>query len=218
MTDLDRNRDPSPGDDARDPGRRAHHETTPDDVVGEATGGLAGAATGAALGSLGGPIGTIIGGIAGAVGGWWSGRAISEAASHYTEGDDSYYRSLYESRRAGGALRPDPDLDAEDRASDIASARTEGYTGDFLAYRPAYQLGHLAGMNPDYEARSFDDVEPDLRRGWTDDVSRRHGAWEEAREHARSAYERARQGAGAESDREVDIGTGSDTDRERRGS
>jgi hypothetical protein len=207
MTDLDRNSDASPGDSARDAARGTHHETTPDDVVGEATGGLAGAATGAALGSLGGPIGTIIGGIAGAVGGWWSGRAIAESASHYTEGDDAYYRSLYESRRAGGALRPDPNVGAEDRASDVAYARTEGYTGDYLAYQPAYQLGHLAGLNPDYEARTFDDVEPELRRGWSDDVSQRHGAWEEAREHARSAYERARQSLGARPEREVEIRT-----------
>ena len=196
MNDLDRTTEPSRSD----------------DVVGEATGGLAGAATGAALGSLGGPIGTIIGGIAGAVGGWWSGRAISEAASHYTENDDAYYRSQFESRRAGGALRPDRDssLAADDRASDVALARTEGYTGDYLDYRPAYQLGHLAALNPDYASRTFDDVEPDLRRGWNAGVTERHGAWDEAREHARSAYERARNSLTGEREREVEIRTDTD--------
>jgi hypothetical protein len=181
--------------------------------MGEATGGLAGAATGAALGSLAGPIGTIIGGIAGAAGGWWSGRAISEASSHYTEDDDAYYRSQFESRQAGGALRPDPNVGAEDRASDVAHARTEGYSGDYPAYRPAYQLGHLAARNPDYERRSFDDVEPELRRGWSDDVSERHGAWEEVREHVRSAYERLRRDLSGVTEREIELRAGRDADR-----
>ena len=214
MTDLDRTTEPSRSDDVGESGRTrdARRDAASDDVVGEATGGLAGAATGAALGSLGGPIGTIIGGIAGAVGGWWSGRAISEAASHYTEDDDAYYRSQFESRRAGGALRPDrePDLAADERTSDIALARTEGYSGDYLDYRPAYQLGHLAALNPEYASRTFEDVEPDLRRGWTADASERHGGWDEAREHARSAYERARHRLSGQQDREVDIRTGND--------
>ena len=156
----------------------AHDEpATTGDVVGEATGGVAGAAAGAAIGSLGGPIGTIIGGIAGAVGGWWSGRAISEAASAYTEDDDAYYRSRYQSRLAGGALAPD--------------ARTS--SRDYDDYRPAYQLGHLAGRNPEYERRNFDEVEGDLRRGWTDDVSARYGEWDSVRDHAREGYERGRE-------------------------
>src|ERR671910_369029 len=83
---------------AADAAFRRHDEpATTGDVVGEATGGVAGAAAGAALGSLGGPIGTIIGGLAGAVGGWWTGRAVSEAASTFNDEDDAYYRSHYES-------------------------------------------------------------------------------------------------------------------------
>ena len=54
------------------------------DQFGEAAGGISGVLAGAAIGSLGGPIGTVIGGIAGAVGGWWTGRAISEAASEFS--------------------------------------------------------------------------------------------------------------------------------------
>ena len=144
---------------------------TTGDVVAETTGGLAGAATGAAIGSLGGPIGTVVGAIAGAVGGWWSGRAISEAASTFTDDDDAYYRSQFNSRRAGGALS--------------ANAYDD--------YRPAYQLGHLAAQNPDYADRDFDYVEKDLRRGWTDDVSQRYGAWENVRDHARSGFDRGRE-------------------------
>jgi gas vesicle protein len=147
---------------------RRHHDANPGDEVGEAVGGISGVLTGAALGSLGGPVGTIIGGIAGAVSGWWAGRAISEAASHATDDDDSVYREHYT-----GAGRADRQYD------DV---------------RPAYHLGHIAGRNPDYQGRQFDEIETDLRHGWTGDVSQRHGDWNEVRDYARHAYERGRSG------------------------
>jgi len=148
-----------------------HHDDNPSvaDEVAEGVGGVSGVLAGAAIGSLGGPIGTIIGGIAGAVSGWWAGRAISEAATHFTHADDAAYRAHYET---SGRLA--------DRSYDDV--------------RPAYQLGHLAGYNPDYANRSFDEVESDLRRGWTDDVRARHGDWDSVRGYARDAYERGRSG------------------------
>jgi len=148
-----------------------HHDDRPSagDIVGEGIGGVSGVLAGAALGSLGGPIGTIIGGIAGAVGGWWTGRTVSEAAAHMSGQDtDTHYRSHYESS---------PDRPADRSYEDV---------------RPAYQIGHLAGRNPDYSSRSFDDVEGDLQRGWTGDVSARHGDWQSVRGYARDAYERSR--------------------------
>ena len=155
----------------------AHDAATRNDAVGETTGGLAGALTGAALGSLGGPIGTIIGGIAGAVGGWWSGKEISIAASKYSDDDDAFYRTHYEASSS--------DRDVSDTAFASGSdARADGYH----TRRPAYQLGHLAGQNPDYRGRSFDDVEPELQRGWTQDLADSHGDWAQNREHARSAF------------------------------
>ena len=149
---------------------------TTGDVVGEVTGGVAGAATGAALGSLGGPIGTLIGALAGALGGWWSGRAISEAASTFTDDDELYYRDYHSSTASRLADQP-------------AAARS------YDDVRPAYQLGHLASRNPDYANRTFDDVETDLRRGWTSDVSARHGEWDAVRPYARDAFERGRTGS-----------------------
>jgi hypothetical protein len=140
------------------------------DEVGEAVGGISGVLTGAALGSLGGPIGTIIGGVAGAVSGWWAGRAISEAASHITDDDESAYRTHYESSSSRLADRSYDDV------------------------RPAYQLGHLAGRNPEYAGREFEDVERDLQHGWTNDVSSRHGDWQSVRGYARDAYSRGRTG------------------------
>src|SRR3954453_23288418 len=91
--------------------------------IGEGVGGGAGAGVGAAIGSLAGPVGTAIGAIAGAVGGWWSGRAAADAASNMDATDDDYYRERF--------------------------ADTGG--GNYDNARPAYQLGHVAGQNPDYE-------------------------------------------------------------------
>lgn len=141
--------------------------STTGDVVGETTGGLAGAATGAALGSLGGPIGTIIGGIAGLAGGWWTGRAVSEAASTF-DNDDTYYRDQYNTRGSRSA------------------------STNYDTARPAYQLGHVAGQNPDYSNRKFDDVETDLRRGW-ESQGNTSGKWDDVRDYARDAYDRGQQ-------------------------
>ena len=142
-----------------------HHDDHPGvgDHIGEAAGGISGVLTGAAIGSAGGPIGTIIGGIAGAIGGWWSGRAISEAATRFTHSDDDFYRSHYETSSSRLADRKYEDV------------------------RPAYQLGHLAGHNPDYANREWDAVEPDLQRGWTDDGTRKY---DDLRPYVRHGYER----------------------------
>jgi hypothetical protein len=150
----------------------ARADDNPADEIGEAVGGISGVLTGAALGSLGGPIGTIIGGIAGAVAGWWAGKAISEAATHVTHDDEAFYRTHYES--------------SANRLADR----------DYEDVRPAYQLGHLAGRNPEYQGRSFEEVEADLQRGWTSDVSARHGDWTQVRHYARDAYERGRSSFG----------------------
>jgi len=133
--------------------------------IGEGVGGVAGAAAGAAIGSLAGPVGTAIGAIAGAVGGWWSGRAAADAASSIDATDDDYYRQRF--------------------------AETGGR--DYEAARPAFQLGHVAGYNPDYAGRSFEEIEPDLRRGWTDDVAERSDDWENVRGYARDAFERGQE-------------------------
>ncbi len=141
------------------------------DEIGEAVGGISGVLTGAALGSLGGPVGTVIGGIAGAVSGWWAGRAISEAAGQVTGEDEDYYRTHYEGS----------DRRLADRSYDDV--------------RPAYQVGHIAARNPDYRDRGFEDVEPDLRHGWSADVSQTHGNWDDVRDYARTAYDRSRTSA-----------------------
>ena len=140
-------------------------------LASEGVGGAAAGAAGAAIGALAGPIGMFVGGLAGVVGGWWAGKAASEAAHHYTPDVDATYRRAYESSPSRLADRSFDDV------------------------RPAYQAGHLAGMNPDYRDRDFDAVEGDLKRGWTDDLRSRHGEWEAARPYAKDAYTRSRAAA-----------------------
>ena len=127
--------------------------------IGEGVGGVAGAAAGAAVGSLAGPIGTVIGAIAGAAGGWWTGKAAADAASTIDTTDDDYYRQRF--AESGGR--------------------------DYDEARPAYHLGHVAGFNPDYEGRSFEEIEPDLRRGWRSGGT---GDWDDVRDYAQDAFER----------------------------
>ena len=140
------------------------------DHVGEAAGGISGVVAGAAVGSAVGPVGTIIGGIVGAMGGWWSGRAVAEAATAISKDDDAFYRSRYEA----------------------SSGRIKGRSYDDV--KPAYYLGHLASRNPDYRDSSFEDVESDLRRGWTAD--NKYGAWDDVRGFAREGFTRGRSTVG----------------------
>ena len=138
------------------------------DHVGEAAGGISGVLAGAAIGSVGGPIGTIIGGIAGAMGGWWTGRAIAEAATSISHLDEEHYRTHYEAA---------PNRFADRSYDDV---------------RPAYHLGHIASRNPNFQARTFDEVEPELRRGWTDEVRAKHGEWDAVRGYVSEGYTRGR--------------------------
>ncbi len=132
----------------------------------QALGAGAGAAVGAAWGTLGGPIGTIIGGLAGAVGGWWAARSATEQHLFNLD-DDNYYRGRHDTVNASG-------------------------TASRFSYddvRPAYQMGHLAGANPDYGNRSFDDIEPHLKGAYN---TAGHDNWDDVRGYASEGYERGR--------------------------
>ena len=146
------------------------HDSNPShvDEAGEAVGGIGGTLAGAAIGSVAGPVGTLIGGIAGAVGGWWSGRAVTEAASKLTDADDEYYRGHYESSSTKFGDRGYDDV------------------------RPAYHLGHVAAHNPDYKNKNWNDVSSDLQRGWSADHSKKYGDWATASTYAGEGFNRGR--------------------------
>ena len=131
--------------------------------AGEGVGGIGGTLAGAAIGSAAGPIGTIVGGIAGAAGGWWAGekagRALEDMGEHEPE-----YRKHFETS---------------------ASERERRLSYDDA--RVGYTVGHMAGRNPDYRGRKFEDVETDLRKGWKTSGTYEYDA---LRPYVRHGYER----------------------------
>jgi hypothetical protein len=135
------------------------------ETVTEGAGGFLGAVSGLALGAPAGPVGALLGAIAGAAGGWWAGREVAHAL---TESDDRFYQTHYEQ--------------APDRLAGLA----------YEQVRPAYLVGHLAGRNPEYEGRSFEEIEGDLRGGWHDCAAEQCSEWPAMRGYARAAFERAR--------------------------
>lgn len=61
---------------------------------------------------------------------------------------------------------------------------------DYETAQVGYGVGHLAGRNPDYQGRSFEEVEPEIRRGW--DGSDHD--YERMRAHVREGYEHTSRG------------------------
>ena len=146
----------------------AHHaHPTFGDELGEATGGISGVLIGAGIGSAAGPVGTLIGGIAGALGGWWTGRAVAEAAGSLTEEDEAYFRKHYDEQ---------PDRPADRAYDDV---------------RGAYYLGQIASHNPNFRARQFEDVEPQLQEGWAS-YADQYGDWTTVRPYAREGFTRGK--------------------------
>jgi len=130
-------------------------------------GGLSGALVGAGIGSAAGPVGSIIGGVAGAIGGWWAGHAVIEAAHSVDPEDDAHFRDHYDS--------------LAERPADIAYDDVRG----------AYYLGQIASHNPDFASREFADMESDLQRAWTSQLSTT-GPWEIVRDLAATGFTHGR--------------------------
>jgi len=126
--------------------------------VGAGTGGLAGRVADTGVDLMG----SMIKAVGRTVGGWWSDRRANDAMSSFDQRADDSCRTHFESARRS-------------RSS-------------YDTVRPLYQLGHLAGQNPDYQGRSFEDVESDLRNGWSEDERSRYGDWETVRDYVSGGY------------------------------
>lgn len=113
----------------------------------------------------------IVGGIALAAGGWWAGRKLYDRLRDISEEEEQECRTYYESH----------------------SARTTGVPYDRA--RTVYVVGYAAAGNPEYAGRSFDDVEPHLRSGFS---GSRSASYDSLRDFARRGYERgtSRSGGG----------------------
>lgn len=174
--DIDRNPDL-----ARDDER--HQDRNPDAITGEpgshpvGTGigaagvGAAGAAIGSLLPGVGTLVGGVVGAIVGAVGGAYAGRGVAEAVNPTDE--DAYWYDHYASRSYVRSGSP------------------------YDLYRPAYQYGWESRTRLPRE-KTFDQVEPELKRGWESSEYCDALSWEEASPACRDAWERAEKGLAPE--------------------
>lgn len=128
--------------------------------AGSAVGGLAGAAGDAAISVMNSMLGTV----ARTVGGWWSDRKPDDAISGFDESADNSCRTHFQNTRRNNSTT-------------------------YESVRPLYQFGHLAGQNPDYQGRSFEEVEPGLRNAWSADATtRQYGDWSSVRDYVSAGY------------------------------
>jgi phage tail tape-measure protein len=137
------------------------------EAIAGAVGGATGVGVGAAIGMAAlGPVGAVVGALAGAAGGWWAGKGLQHAV-HEVDSADNDFRRAHEH---AGATRP------------------------FDEARHGYQLGYLAGRNPEYADADFTQVEEDLRTAWIE-AHREDGnpvPWDDVRGDARIGYELSR--------------------------
>jgi len=113
---------------------------------------------GAALKFAARPLGVVIGAIGGVVGGWW------KSARH--ENDVM------------------PTTEQEACRAHFVTLAIDGMSFDDA--RSGYTFGYIAGCNPDYSGRSYEEIEPDLRHGFTD----AEAEYDAIREFARFGYGR----------------------------
>jgi hypothetical protein len=119
---------------------------------------------GRALHAVAHPLAVILGAIAGTVGGWWK-----KAASDVDLGLGLPEAEEQECRTHFATLTLVPAGMTYDRA------------------RTGYALGYLAGRNPDYRGRQFEEIEPDLRQGFRGEDA---DEYDTLREFARFGYDR----------------------------
>ncbi|HEX6369494.1 MAG TPA: hypothetical protein VF006_11220 [Longimicrobium sp.] len=106
----------------------------------------------------------VLAGVALVAGGYWASKKLFGAASELSEQDEQDCRAYYETHPMRSAGVP------------YSQART------------VYVLGYVAGRNPDYTGRGYDDVEPHLRGGYS---GRGTGSYDALRDFGRRGYERS---------------------------
>lgn len=116
---------------------------------------------GGALHLVARPLAAVLGVIAGTLGGWW--KHASETEYELPEAEEQACRTHFAT----------------------VTVLPAGMTFDRA--RSGYALGFLASQHPDYRGRRFDEVEPDLRRGFGQEYAADYDA---LREFTRYGYDR----------------------------
>jgi hypothetical protein len=131
--------------------------------VGESVGSVAGKVTDTAVDLMGSMVRTA----ASMFGGWWERSTPDEAVRTFTPEQDNACRTHFENVRRREASEKNTTYDT---------------------VRPLYQFGHLAGGNPDYQGRSFEEVEGDLKQTWTPEYTTAFGEWSNVRDYINTGY------------------------------
>lgn len=136
---------------------------------------VGGAAAGAATGTVAGPIGTLVGAAIGAVAGGLAGKAVAEAIDPTAE--DAYWRENYAREPYYQPGRP------------------------YEHYEPAYRAGYESRAVHD-RPRTFEEVEHDVEAAYDRRKAQEGFTWEEARQPARAAWDRAERALPGDADRD----------------
>ena len=136
--------------------------------VGESVGSVTGKAADTAVDLMSSMVRTA----ASTIGGWWS-RTPDDLPRNFGAEQENKCRQHFEQKRREGRTRSEYD-----------------------AVRPLYQFGHLAGSNPDYQGRSFEEVETDLQRTWTPEYTTAFGEWNNVRDYINTGYSSSRHSRG----------------------
>jgi hypothetical protein len=107
------------------------------------------------------------------IGGWWSRSTPDDMTRSFGPEQETTCRQHFEQKRREGRANTNYDT-----------------------VRPLYQFGHLAGSNPDYQGRSFEEVETDLQRTWTPEYTTAFGEWNNVRDYIDTGYSASRHSRG----------------------
>lgn len=144
--------------------------------VGTGIGTAGGAATGATIGAIGGPVGAAIGTVVGGIAGAFAGHNVAEKINPTDE--DAYWREQYRDR---------PYRDEQ---------------ADYETYQPAYRYGWESFGRYGGTGRSFDEVEPELRRDWDAYRGESDLEWDRAQPAVRDAWDRIERALPGDADKD----------------
>lgn len=138
--------------------------------VGESVGSVAGRVTDTAVDLMGSMMRTA----ASVFGGWWERNTPDEVSRSFTAEHDNTCRTHFENVRRS--------------QSNSTTTSSAGSSESYDTVRPLYQFGHLAGGNPDYQGRSFEEVEGDLKKTWSPEYTTAFGEWSNVRDYVNTGY------------------------------
>lgn len=134
--------------------------------LGETLGGMAGRAAGQATDMAMNVAGSVLTSIFQGMGAWWSSADAQQAFRNFGGEQDRASRAHFEQ----------------------SAPSSETTAADYERVRPRYHFGHVAGQNPDYQGKSFDEVEAELQRAWETAAREGFGDWNEVREQVNHGY------------------------------